>query len=244
MCPKLPSGSPTATLISTFPNLQELHVNIINLSDQLLQELSSPRRRTPLCSLVIRHIDLRPQPSPDDMIWEVILQSPENPVKGPSFPQLSPAAWKQLAKASPSLKVECCVVVADELPELSEIIRPETPLVKLKVVCGRAEEESVVRLYQDLGQNHHETLEDLELSMGSETNRLHTERMQGHLKDMVLACSRVQHLVCDVELHHHHLDEVRDSRLWKTFRFNPSRVITTEDGVEGAGSDSTSGDEG
>ncbi|KAL8613078.1 hypothetical protein ACOMHN_035019 [Nucella lapillus] len=233
MCPNLPSGSPTATLISTFPNLQELHLNIINLSDQLLQELSSPRRHTPLHSLVIRHIDLRPEPLSDpnrDLFLRLVYQLADFKVNGQSFPQLSPATWKQLAKASPSLKVECCVVVADELPELSEIIRPETPLVKLKVVCGRAEEESVVRLYQDLGQNHHETLEDLELSMGSETNRLHTERMQGHLKDMVLACSRMRHLVCDVDLHHQYLVEVRDSRLWKTLRFNPSRVITTEDG--------------
>ncbi|KAL8601062.1 hypothetical protein ACOMHN_040763 [Nucella lapillus] len=242
MCPTLPAGSPppTATLISTFPNLQELHVNIRNLSDQLLEELSSPGRGTPLRRLVIRHIDFGPKPSPDITVFPKLLRLFRPIISDSSFPQLSSAAWKQLANASPSLKVECCVVVAKQLPELSEIIRSETPLVKFTVVCGSAEEESVVRLYQDLGQNHRETLEHIELSMGSEANRLHTERMQRHWKDMVLACSRVRRLVCDLDLHPQHLEEVNNSREWITFALNTSCAITTQDRGEGAGSDSTS----
>ncbi|KAL8600044.1 hypothetical protein ACOMHN_039277 [Nucella lapillus] len=244
MFPDVLSGSPppTPTLISTFPNLQELHVNTRSLSDQLLQELSSPGRATPLRSLVIKHIKLHPIEPPDyltlswDMSRLVIL------IKWcPPFPRVSSAAWKQLANASPSLKVECCVLVDDRLPELSRIIQPETPLVKLKIYCGHAEEEKRVRLYQDLGQNHHETLEDLELTIKSVINRLHsTERMLRHWKDMVLACSRVRRLVCDLEIHPQHLREVSGSRQWRAFVVNPRRVVTIEDRGEGAGSDSTS----
>ncbi|KAL8600758.1 hypothetical protein ACOMHN_055953 [Nucella lapillus] len=231
------TATPTAALVSSFPNLEELHVNIISLSDQLLLELSGASgKRSPLRCLVIRHIDSKLQMY---ISLEHALGMWPLTIHDSSFPQLSSAAWKQLAAASPSLKVECCLRI-DKLPELSEIIRPETPLVKLQVVCENATEESAVGLYQDLGKNHCETLQHLYLSIRSDTDSRHTERMQRELKDMLLACSRLQHLVCDVDLCHQHLDEVRDSRRWTTLRFNPSRIITDQDMGEGAVSDSTS----
>ncbi|KAL8563295.1 hypothetical protein ACOMHN_063957 [Nucella lapillus] len=195
-------ATPTATLVSSFPNLEDLHVNMVNLSDQLLQALSAPsRKQTPLRCLVIRHIS-------DRYV---------------AFPKVSSAVWACLAEVNPSLRVECCVV-ADTLPLLSEIVKPDTPLVKLKVDCKLYPVQNMLALYK-LGIDLRGSLQHVDLSIGKDDTYMnHTKEMQLGLKNMVLECRELQHLTCSVHMHQRLVDLLRDSRQWGTFRFNPSRI--------------------
>ncbi|XP_076441198.1 uncharacterized protein LOC143280442 [Babylonia areolata] len=194
------SSAPTAKLIFQFPALQVLQLSTSNMSDALLMELADTSgRRCPLQSLVVRCMEWKPNLRTSD------------------FPQLSSAAWKKLSSASPSLTVTCQILV-DHLPPLSHVIKPETPLVKLKVRCT-SRCLQVLELF-DVCREHSSTLQDLNLSL-----KVQDVRVEEGLVNTVKACPRLQHLTCNMYIDFKIVQDLKtDSRQWRTFRFNVSRV--------------------
>ncbi|KAL8567043.1 hypothetical protein ACOMHN_027472 [Nucella lapillus] len=190
------SSTPTAQLVSRFPSLQELRVNMVSLSEPLLEALSAPGRRAPLCGLSIRHVDHRQGPNPHLV----------------SF-----------------------YLVTVDLPLLSGVLKPETPLVRLKVDCFRSDSDSLRELYQ-LCNRHRGTLQHFHLAIVSNREVLRMNQAQEGLERMVKRCTQLRHLLCSVEVREDLLvDLARLARPWKTFRFNPLRLVTSdkEDGSPG-----------
>ncbi|KAL8563229.1 hypothetical protein ACOMHN_065871 [Nucella lapillus] len=208
------TSTPTAQLVACFPGLQELHVNTGNLSEQLLQELSAPGRTAPLRSLHIRKDEGLDMPCSD----------------------LPSAAWSGLVNANPSLKV-LCVVITYDLPLLSNVIKPETPLVELRVSCMEGERDSLLELYE-LCTRHSSTLELLSLSLLGNRQVLKENTILDSFEDVVKTCQQLRHLHCAFEIRERFLmDLARDSRQWRTFRFSPPRIIASlaEDSSSGLG---------
>ncbi|XP_076440986.1 F-box/LRR-repeat protein 21-like [Babylonia areolata] len=200
---RLPSA-PTAFLVSQFPALQELQVSLGNATDALLFELADTSRRwCPLRSLVLKHLD-----------WEW-----KSNAETSDFPQLSSAAWKKVSSASPSLTVICKFIIR-YTPLLSSVIKPETPLVKLKVRCySRCLQ---VRELSKLCREHSSTLEDLNLSL-----LVQDVRVEEELVNTVKACPKLQHLTCDMYIGSQLVRDLAtdNCRQWRTLRFSASRYM-------------------
>ncbi|KAL8580357.1 hypothetical protein ACOMHN_037456 [Nucella lapillus] len=192
----------TAERICSFPNLHELWLNVIILYDQLLLKLSEGTERgTSLRRLVI--IECR-------------RLARDLPV-----PELTSSSWGKLARACPSLAVECSVV-ADHLPPMFPIIKLETPLVKVEAICRECDEINTVTLY-DLCAQHTNTLQHLDVRIS--TNRdWRTWRMQEALVSTVRACSQLRHLVCNIEMAYQLFIDLATCRRWRTFRVNIDRI--------------------
>ena len=122
----MPTATPTAALVSTFPSLQHLHLSAFSLSENLLKELSQTSTR--LCPLSTLQLEL---PNP----YVVRIRHCYSSLPR-SLPELSSEAWSQLVAACPRLQVLCTIGGVCSW-QLQSVFKPEVPLVCVKVTCVR-----------------------------------------------------------------------------------------------------------
>lgn len=211
--------APIALLVSRLPSLQHLHAGAHCLSDQLLYELSQTSKRSPLKTLNIVYHESGRHNDP--------------------LPALSAEAWAALAFACPATQVNCPSLYFRFSNSLHCVLKPETPLVSVKVEDSRPEPSLVASCFstdqsRTLTTLHYEVVAGQHYLYGGQPipGAVPRPGMVGNMSlfDLVTACPRLQHLVYKNTIHHSDIVRVAQlARQWRTFHFNEDLILTDED---------------